>query len=339
MTKTWVDRFMASHSYKPNPGWLFVITLAFTLCGVAQAQQAKIPKIGYLGGRSDDVTTTVVFFKRAFHALGYVEGKNFTFEYRNGQNRLDRYPALLDELIRLKVDVLLVPSQNEAVPAKKATQTIPIVGLNLNDPVSTGLVESLARPGGNLTGFTRIDSELIGKRLEIIKEIIPKLNCVAVLRDPRSLTAEKVWKELQVTAKQLGLQLYLMSVSSADKLESAFTDAKKAQSGAFTVSGSPFINSNQKRIAELAIKYRLPGIYFRQDWVANGGLMSYSTEQSEPFKRVAVMVDKILKGTNPADIPVERPTRFEFVINLKAAKQIGLTIPPEVLARANKIIR
>jgi putative ABC transport system substrate-binding protein len=235
--------------------------------------------------------------------------------------------------------VLLVAAGPEARAAKKATKTIPIVGLNLGEPVASGLVESLARPGGNLTGFTRIDRELHGKRLEIIKETIPRLTRVAVLWDPKLPSAEEAWKELQSPAKALGLQLHSMTVSSADKFEGAFNDAKTAQSGALTVLASPFINSNQKRIADLAIKYRLPAIYFRQDWVTNGGLMSYGPDSSETFKRVAVMVDKILKGTKPAEIPVERPMKFEFIVNLNAAKQIGLTVPPNLLVRAGKVIQ
>ena len=224
---------------------------------------------------------------------------------------------------------------SEARAAKNATKTIPIVGANLGDPVASGLVESFARPGGNITGFSNIGS-LAGKRLELLKETIPKLARVAVLWQLTTTSASQGWNDRQLVAQQLGLQLHSMEVKSADKFENVFKEAIKAGSGALAVSLGPLINSNQKQIAELAAKYRLPAVYARREFVDNGGLMSYGGDRSEPFKRVAVMVDKIVKGTKPADIPVEQPTKFEFIINLKAAKQIGLTIPPNVLARADQ---
>jgi putative ABC transport system substrate-binding protein len=315
---------------------LLVVAVAVVSTIAEAQQQAKIPKIGYLGVRPDDSTTAVELFRREFRALGYVEGKNFTFEYRNAENQADRLPALVDELIRLKVDVLIVAAPNEARVASKATKTIPIVGANLGDPVASGLVESFARPGGNITGFASI-ATLPGKRLEILKDAIPKLARVAVLwhRQPTATA----WKEHEIPARELALQLYSMEVNSKDKFEGAFKEAIKARSGALSVSLSPLINSNQQQIAELAAKYRLPAIYPRREFVDSGGLMSYGADREEPFKRIAVMVDKILKGTKPPDIPVEQPMKFEFIINLKAAKQIGLTIPPNVLVRADKVIR
>jgi len=324
-----------------NPKWskLFALVIALALCGAAQAQQqSKIPKIGYLGVRPDDSSAGVEFLQREFRALGYVEGKTYTFEYRNAENQPDRLPALVNDLIRLKVDVLIVAAPSEARAAKNATKNIPIVGANLGDPVTSGLVESFARPGGNITGFSNIGS-LAGKRLELLKETIPKLARVAVLWQLTTTSASQGWNDHQIVAQQLGLQLYSMEVKSTDKLDNVFKEAIKAGSRALAVSLGPLINSNQKQIAELAAKYRLPAAYARREFVDNGGLMSYGGDRSEPFKRVVVMVDKILKGTNPADIPVEQPTKFEFIINLKAAKQIGLTIPPNVLARADKVIR
>ena len=318
--------------------FLALCSLLLAPCFRAEAQQqAKIPKIGYLGVRPDDSSAGVEFLQREFRALGYVEGKTYNFEYRNAENQPDRLPALVNDLIRLKVDVLIVAAPSEARAAKNATKNIPIVGANLGDPVTSGLVESFARPGGNITGFSNIGS-LAGKRLELLKETIPKLARVAVLWQQQS-SASQGWNDHQIVAQQLGLQLHSMEVKSADKLDNVFKEAIKAGSRALAVSLGPLINSNQKRIAELAAKYRLPAAYARREFVENGGLMSYGGDRNEPFKRVVVMVDKILKGTNPADIPVEQPTKFELVINLKAAKQIGLTIPPNVLARADRVIK
>ena len=315
---------------------LIVATVILAAVTLAEGQQPRMPKIGWLGIRPDSLTTSVESFRREFRAFGYVEGMNFTLEYRSAENKLDRLPGLANELIGLKVDLLIAPSTNEARAAKNVTKTIPIV-FSSNDPVGSGLVNSLARPGGNLTGFSTIASELGGKRLELLKETIPKLARVAFLWNPQ--TSSPAWKEIQLPAKQLGLQLHPMEVSSADKIDSAFTAAQKAGSAALAVALGPLINSHQKRIVELAAKNRLPAIYSRADFVESGGLLSYGTDQEEPYRRIAVMVDKILKGAKPADIPVEQPTKFEFVINLKTAKQIGLTIPPNVLVRADRVIK
>jgi putative ABC transport system substrate-binding protein len=285
------------------------------------------------GGGATDMT------RRVLRDLGYVENKNVTFEYRYADNKLDRLPALADELVRLKVDLILAASANAAMAAKNATRTIPIVFVSMSDPVVAGLVDSLARPGGNLTGFTTIAPVLSGKRLELLKETIPGLTRVALLWNPQNPGSTQVWKESLVSARELGLQLHSMEVSSADKFDSAFKEATKAGSTAIAVTLDGLINSNQKRIADLAIKNRLPAIYPRGDFAESGGLISYGPDQAEPYRRIASMVDKILKGTKPADIPVEQPKKFEFIINLKAAKQIGLTIPPNVLARADKVIK
>jgi putative tryptophan/tyrosine transport system substrate-binding protein len=237
------------------------------------------------------------------------------------------------------VDVLVTPSAVETLAAKKATRTIPIVCLNLGDAVASGLVDSLARPGGNITGFTAISGELSGKRLELLKETVPKLSRVAVLWNPQNIGSTQEWKDSRLLARDLGLQLHSMEVSSADKFDAAFKETTKARSAALVVARSTLNNSYQKRIADLAVKNRLPAIYPRGDFIENGGLMSYGADEAEPYRRAASMVDKILKGTKPADLPVERPTKFEFIINLKAAKQIGLTIPPNLLARADRVIR
>ena len=276
---------------------------------------------------------------RELRKLGYVEGKNIAIEYRRADNRLDRLPTLADELIRLRVDVLVTPSTPSALAAKNATRTIPIVFSIGGDPVAAGVVDSLARPGGNITGFTTISEVLAGKRLELLKETVPNLSRVAVLWDPRNPGSTQEWKESQLPARELNLRLHSMEVSSADKYEDAFKEAAKAHNAALAVTLSPLIISNQKRIADLAAKNRLPSIYPRRDFVESGGLMSYGPDEIEPYRRAAVMVDKILKGAKPADIPVEQPTKFELMINLKTAKALGLTIPPVVMMRVQTVIK
>ena len=326
------------HGRKVFIGLTFAaLVLAPCPCAYAQ-QQASIPKIGWLSARraSTSGQQTIVGMLRE---LGYVEGKNVAFEYRFADDKLDQLPALADELARLKVDVLVTPGTPGALALKKATQTIPIVFLDVTDPVAAGLVDSLARPGGNLTGFSSIEAVLAGKRLELLKETVSKLSRVAVLWDPRNPGSTQEWKETQLAARELGLQLHSMEVSSADKYQNAFKEAIRARSGALAVLSTPLASSNQKQIAELAARNRLPAIYVQGNFVTDGGLMSYGSDRAERYRRVAVFVDKILKGTKPADLPVEQPTKFEFIINLKAAKQIGLTIPPNVLARADKVIK
>jgi ABC-type uncharacterized transport system substrate-binding protein len=321
---------------------IFTLTLAIllmSLCITAEAQQPTMPKIGWLAVRPASAAFAIESFQREFSKLGYVDGKNIVFEYRYAEGKLDRLPALADELVRLKVNVIIAPNTPAAVAAKNATKTIPIVFIDVTDPIATGLVDSLPRPGGNVTGFTTIGAVLAGKRLELLKETIPKLFRVAVLWNPKDSSSVQAWKESQLPARELGLQLHSMEVSSADKYEAAFKEATKAGSGALVWMASPLGSANQRLTVDLAEKYKLPAIYARRAVVENGGLMSYGVNLEEAFRRTAVFVDKILKGTRPADIPVEQPTKFEFVINLKTAKQIGLTIPPNVLARADKVIK
>ncbi|MGB7950252.1 MAG: ABC transporter substrate-binding protein [Candidatus Binatia bacterium] len=313
----------------------------FLLAGsFVHAQRAKkVSKIGYLANRPSGPGGSFELFQRELRKLGYIEGKNIVFESRYADNTLERLPALASELARLRVDVLFAIATNEALAAKSVTKTIPIVFLSGSDPVAVGLIENLARPGGNVTGFTGIAAVLAGKRLELLKESTANLSRVALLWDSQNPGSRQQWQESQQPGKDLGLQLYSMEVSSANKYEGAFKDAIAAGSAALAVAGSQLAVANQLRIVNLAVKYRLPAIYPREDWVAAGGLMSYGPDRAEPYKRIAVMIDKILKGAKPADLPVEQPTKFELVINLKAAKQIGLTIPPNVLARANKVIK
>ena len=319
---------------------LFVVAL-LAVAVIAEAQQpAKVAKIGWLSiGLDYGPGSTIRGLPPELRALGYVEGMNIAFDYRYAENKLDRLPALADELVRLKVDVLVTPGTPAAIAAKNATRTIPIVFFRVSDPVPLGLVDSLSRPGGNVTGFTEISEVLVGKRLELFKETIPKLSRVAVLWNPQNPGNAQQWKESQLPARELGLQLHSMEVSSADKYEGAFKEAVKARSSALAVAQDALAGSNLKLIADLAIKHRLPASYPRGEFVDNGGLMSYGPDPDESFKRVASMIDKILKGAKPADLPVEQPTKFELAINLKTAKQIGLTIPPEVLARANRLIK
>ena len=326
-----------------NPKFIvFFCALLLALCVSAEAQQgAKVAKIGWLGVNTvrERVGSNSDAIRRMLRDLGYIDGKNLVFEYRSAEGKLDRLPALADELVRLKPDVLVTTATASALALKNATRTIAIVFISGPDPVAAGLVDSLARPGGNITGFTIISAVLAGKRLELLKETVPKRSRVAVLWNPQDPASAQQWKESQLPARELGLQLHSMEVSSADKYAGAFKEATKARSAALAVIAGSLEDSNQKRIADLAAKYRLPAIYPRPVFVESGGLMSYGRDRDEAFKRVPVMVDKILKGTKPADIPVEQPMKFEFIINLKAAKQIGLTIPPNVLVRADKVIR
>ena len=319
---------------------LFILAaLMLSSVHLAEAQQpVKIPKIGFLGAGGASASW-LESFQREFRKLGYVEGKNIAFESRNADTKYDRLPALADELVRLKVDVIVTPGANDTRAAKNATKTIPIVFFGAGDPVVAGLVDSLARPGGNVTGFTNFGEVLAGKRLELLKETIPKLFRVAVLWDPQNAGSVQVWEESQLRARELGLQLHSLKVSSADKLESGFKDAVKAGSGALAGTAGALLGSIQKQIINLAAKNRLPAIYSRAFAVANGGLMSYGPDEIEPYQRAALMVDKILKGAKPADLPVEQPTKFELVINLKTAKALGLTIPPIVLMRATSVVK
>jgi putative ABC transport system substrate-binding protein len=304
----------------------------------ADAQQAgKVPRIGYLqiGSR---LGSGAEAFLQGLRDLGYVEGKNIVIEYRGDpQRREDRLPEFAADLVRLKVDVIVALDPPAARAAKNATKTIPIVMRSTGDPVQAGFVASLARPGGNITGVTSISTELYGKRLELLKEVIPRLSRVAVLRNPDRGTND--FKEMQSAVRSLKLQLQSLEVRGPNDFESAFRAAGKARVGALITIRTPLINDQRKRVADLAVKSRLPAIYDDRVYIDAGGLMSYGTNLEDLHRRAATYVDKILKGAKPADLPVEQPTKFELIINLKAAKQIGLTIPPNVLVRADKVIK
>jgi ABC-type uncharacterized transport system substrate-binding protein len=327
---------------KKVPVWLLAIFFLTTVSSVDAQQTGKIYRVGRLSGSLSTSTFSLDAIRRELRELGYVEGKNIVFELRNAGEKPERLPALADELVRLKVDLIIAGGPNDGLAAKKATQTIPIVFTDSpSDPVRRGLVNSLARPVGNVTGFFTMADVLAGKRLELLKDTFPKLSRVAVLLYPTSESNEPQWTESQLSARQLGLQLHSMEIGNPDKYESAFKEAIKAGSTALAVTRHRLAqtNANQQRIIALAAKYRLPAIYYREDFVERGGLMSYGADEVEPFKRVAAMIDKILKGTKPADIPVEQSSKFELIINSKTAKQIGVTIPPNLLARADRVIK
>jgi len=315
---------------------LVVVLLAVAV--IAEAQQpAKIPRIGYVSGTGDATNQGpyVEALRQGLRDLGYVEGKNFVIEYRGGGGKVGLAPSLIAELVQLKVDVLVVPILSAIRAAQQTTKTIPIVMVAGGDPVADGLVDSLARPGGNITGLATLQRDLSGKRLELLAEVVPRLSRIGVLWTADRATA---FKEYETAARALKIQLQSLEVRSPNfDLEGLFQTAAKGRALITVTSGPVF--RQQKRIADLAIKNRLPSMYEGSTWIEAGGLMSYSTNELEVYRRAATYVDKILKGAKPADLPVEQPTKFEFIINLKAAKQIGLTIPPNVLARADKVIR
>ena len=313
-------------------------------CPSATAQQPKkVPRIGYLStGDAASESTRSESIRLALRELGYIEGQNIAIEYRYAEGKLDRLPELAAELVRLKVDIIVVAGGVAMIrAAKNATKTIPIVMMGAGpDPVEAGLVESLARPGGNVTGITNLARELGGKRLELLKEAVPKLARVAVLYDPAIPGSVREVKEaLPVAARALGLTVQSWEVRAADGFEKVFAAlSKERPDGLYVPGGSPLMTANRKRIAGFALKSRLPSMYGNREAVDAGGLMSYGADLADSYRRVAYYVDRILKGAKPAELPVEQPTKFELVINLKTAKQIGLTIPPEVLARANRLI-
>jgi ABC-type uncharacterized transport system substrate-binding protein len=349
MNKTLVIRFLISHSDNrqskiQNRKWAGIVALAVILaiCGArAEAQQpTKVPRIGILIPASASFfSARVEALRQRLRELGYVEGKNIVIEYRYAEGKLERLPDLAAELVRLKVDVIVTTgSANSA--AKKASATIPIVFAAAPDPVGSELVSSLARPGGNITGLSLMTPDLDGKRLELLKEAFPKVVRVAFLwGGGRGARGNLPLTDMEAAAKALGVKLLSLEVRSLDDFESAFARAKRDGAQALITTPNPVINTQQRQVLDFAAKNRLPAMYPTSEFVEAGGLMSYAPNFADLWRRAADFVDKILKGTKPADIPVEQPTKFEFVINVKAAKQIGLTIPPKVLAQADKVIK
>jgi putative ABC transport system substrate-binding protein len=321
---------------------LSLCAMLLAVCASAHGQQAgKIFRIGFLGSSTaSGIAVRLDVFRQELTKLGWIEGKNITIEYRFAEQKQKRLPELAADLVRLKVDLIVTSGGPTPLAAKGATSTIPIVMTTSVDPVAEGLIASLARPGGNVTGLSGLTPELITKRLEILKDAIPKLSRVGLLRQPRGVLGDLQLGELRPAA--LALKLTLEEIETqpdATGLESAFKTAKQKQVGAIMITAGPSFGAEKKRIVELAIKHRLPAIYADKEFVDAGGLMSYGADFGDLFRRSAHYVDKILKGAKPADLPVQQATKFEFVINLKAAKQIGLTIPVEVLAKANQVIK
>ena len=319
---------------------LFVIVL-LAVAIMAEAQQTgKVPRIAYLtvAPLSANVAR-VEAFRQGLRELGYVEGKNIVIEWRSGEGKLESEGELVAEAVRLKVDVIVTSGPTMTRAAKQATVTIPIVMTFDSDPVGSGFIASLARPGGNITGLSALSPELSGKQLELLKEIIPKLSRVAILGNSNEPANPKTLKEIELAAGALGVQVQPLDALGPKDIETALRAATKARVDALVVLASPVLNDQRAKVANLALKSRLPAIYFRQEFVEAGGLMSYGTSFTDLSRRAAVYVDKIFKGTKPADLPVEQPTKFELVINLKTAKQVGLTIPPNVLTRADRVIK
>jgi putative tryptophan/tyrosine transport system substrate-binding protein len=327
-----------------NPKWVGLVTLvlALTICGVAaQAQQpAKIPRIGILLGASASYfSARVEAFRQRLRELGYVEGQNIVIEPRSAEGKLERLTDLAGELVRLKVDVIVTAGGPTSLAAKKASAIIPIVFTGDADPVGSGLVSSLARPGGNITGLSVMAQDLDGKRLELLKETFPKVDRVAFLWDASGSRGNSTLTDMEPPAKALVLKLQSLPVRSLDDFERAFAQAKRDRVQALITSVGAVIFTQRPQVLDFATKNRLPAMYAYSEFVETGGLMSYAPNYADLWRRAAGYVDKILKGAKPAELPVEQPTTFEFLVNLKTAKQIGLTVPSNVLARADRVIR
>jgi putative tryptophan/tyrosine transport system substrate-binding protein len=305
----------------------------------AQAQQStKIPRVGLLSTFSPSETMPWhQALREGLRHLGWVEGENITVEYRYAESRLDRLPALASDLVRLNVDLIVADTMSPAFAAKNATQTIPVVIASGSDLVASGFAQSLARPGGNITGLDQITPEL-GGRLELLKETVPKLSRVVVLWNPQNQTSTRNWNELQDPARQLGLALHSLEVRNADELDKALNVATSARADALAMLPDPVFVANLKRIADFAAKDRLPSIFHLREFADAGGLITYGPDRSDLFRRAAAYIDKILKGAKPADLPIQLPTKFELVVNLKTAKAIGLELPPTLIARADEVI-
>ncbi|MBI2366746.1 MAG: ABC transporter substrate-binding protein [Deltaproteobacteria bacterium] len=314
--------------------------LLVALCCSAEAQQsAKTSRLGILPFDQQRSNENMTALFQELRRLGYVEGQNITIEFRNAEGNVDRLPGLAADLVRLKVDVIVAAATPAALAAKKATSTIPIVFTVVADPIGSGLVASLAQPGGNVTGTTNLNRDLTGKRLELLKEAFPKITTVAVLSNPADQVSAPQLKDLEIVARALKLKLQILEARDPNDFDAVAAALKKKRLGALIPVTSQMFASQGGKLADIATKNRLPAIYWARGITEAGGLMSYGTNVPELFRRTAQLVDKILKGTKPADIPVEQPMRFEFVVNLKTAKQIGVTIEPNVLVRADKVIR
>ena len=320
--------------------WLLATVLLATV-SIAQAQQPKkIPRIGYLTlGSSSPRSANEEAFRDGLHQLGYIEGQNVHVEYRYAAGEVGRLPELAAELVSLNLNVIVAANTQSIDATRRATKTIPIVFPLTFDPVASGFVASLARPGGNLTGLTTLNQEVAGKRVELLKEVMPRISRVAVLRDPTNSGSLFALKETEAAANHLGIRLHILEVRSADELEGAIQAATRERAGSLIVIPDNLFVRRKGQIVDLVMKSRLPTMFGESESVEAGGLMYYGANLPDLFRRAATYVDKILKGAKPADLPVEQPTKFEFVINLKTAKQIGLTIPQSVLYQADKVIK
>ena len=348
MHKTLLSRFLNSCSDNrkskiENLKWVGILAIALTFAmagAVARAQQpARIPRIGILiPASASSFSARVEAFRQRLREHGYVEGKNIVIEYRYAEGKPERLPDLAAELVRLNVDVI-VTTGTGILPAKKASAAMPIVFAAAADPVGDGLVSSLARPGGNITGLSNMAPDLDGKRLELLKEAFPKVSRVAFLWEPSGTRGNRVLTDMEAAAKALGLKLLSLEVRSLDDFEGAFARAKRERAQALNTTPTALITTQQRQVLDFAAKNRLPAMYPQSEFVEAGGLMSYGPSQTDLFRRAADFVDKILKGAKPADIPIDQPKKFEFIVNLKAAEQIDLTVPSNVLVRADKVIR
>jgi putative ABC transport system substrate-binding protein len=323
----WLSRFL-------------VVLIVFALCVSAEAQQKNVPRIGFLSATSlSTISARTNAFRQGLRDLGYVEGKDIVIEWRYAEGKMDRLPDLASELVRLKVDIIVTGGPAATRPAKEATVSIPIVMAFDTDPVGNGFVASLARPGANITGLSVLAPELSGKQLELLKEIVPKLSRVAFIGSSSEPGVTQALRETKHAAGVLGVRLQYMEIRDSRDVATAFQETRKAHAQALLILQLPILASQRAHIADLALKNQMPAIYGQPEYMDVGGLLYYGASINDMFRRAAAYVDKILKGRKPADLPVEQPTKFELVINLKAAKQIGLTIPPSVLARADKVIR
>ena len=309
-------------------------------CAVDAQQPAKVPRIGFqLDAPASAMTARTEAFRQGLRELGYIEGKNIIIEWRSSEGKIERRSELAAELVRLKVDVIVSAGPTVTRVVKEATSTIPIVMAQDTDPVGSGFVASLARPGGNITGLSALAPEMSGKQLDLLQQIIPRLSRVAVIGNSTNPGDAQALRETVLAAGSFEVYLRYLDVLDPKDIEIVFRDAAKGRAEAILVLGNPILNVNRKQIVDLAVKHRLPATYARPEYVEVGGLMYYGTNYNDLFRRAATYVDKILKGAKPAELPVEQPTKFEFIVNLKAAKQIGLKIPPHVLAKADRVIR
>jgi putative ABC transport system substrate-binding protein len=320
---------------------LLLISAVLGGVGIAEAQRSgKIPRIGFLGNSTAALEENLVGpFREGLRDLGYVEGKNIVVEYRWAEGNYDRFPALISELVAQKVDIIVTAGTPASLAVKKAAPSIPLVMIAVGDPIGTGLIASLAQPGGNITGLSSMAVDLEGKRLELLREVIPKLSHVAVFWNPASPFQVNSEKEVQAAARAFKMKVLSLGVQAPEQFDNAFATIRRERPRALLVLADRLFLHNRARIMEFATKQRLPGVYAYVELVEAGGLMYYGPSYADMHRRAATFVDKILKGRKPSDLPVEQPMKFDFVINLKAAKQIGVTVPPNVLVRAGRVIR